>query len=161
MFVSRDYSKITDDIERRFTFNTAIAAVMELLNALQKFDPKSEKDHHAVKETLETIILLLSPIVPHITHTLWQALGHTQPIANQSWPSVDLQALVKDQIAYVVQVNGKLRANISVPNPHDKELVKQASLMHENIKRHIDGMEIEKIIIVPNRLVNIVLKDPT
>jgi leucyl-tRNA synthetase len=152
--------KVSDDIERRYTFNTAIAAMMELLNALQKYKPENTLDLAVLKEGLETLVLLLAPIVPHITHALWLALGHEEAIIQAAWPSVDVEALQQETITIVVQINGKMRATINIATDHDRNQLEQAVLQHENVQRHIGSQVIDKMIVVPNKLVNIVVKNP-
>lgn len=149
--------KVTDDMQRRYTFNTAIAAMMELLNKIQSFPALTSTDKTVVKEALESLILMLSPIVPHICHALWQALGHEQAIVDEPWPIVDLQALNKEVLELVIQVNGKMRGHIQVPAGIDKQNLEKAVLAHENVKRYTDNQPIQKIIIIPNKLVNIVV----
>lgn len=149
-------AKVTDDIERRQTFNTAIAAVMELCNELNKFEDSTPQGLAVTQEALESVILCLSPIVPHIAHALWQELGHTDNIADATWPVVDESALTKDEIGIVVQVLGKKRAEITVStNASDKD-IEQAALAHPNVEKFIEGKTVRKVIVVPGRLVNIV-----
>ncbi len=150
-------AKISDDLGRRNSFNTAVAAAMELLNAINKFDDKSDAGRGVVQEALESVVLMLSPIVPHICHALWQDLGHRTPLIDQSWPDVDESALAVDLIEMVVQVNGKLRARVPVPADADKDAIEQLAIADENVQRFIDGNEIRKVIVVPGRLVNIVV----
>ncbi|MGB5333185.1 MAG: leucine--tRNA ligase [Woeseiaceae bacterium] len=150
-------AKISDDFGRRSSFNTAVAAAMELLNAINKFDDKSDAGRAVEHEALEAVVLMLSPIVPHISHALWQELGHKTPLIDQAWPEVDEAALELDLIEMVVQVNGKLRARISVPTDADKEAVEKLATADENVQRFVDGNDIRKIIVVPGRLVNIVV----
>ncbi len=153
-------AKVSDDIGRRHTFNTAIAANMELVNELMKFESSSEqtdKQNSAVKrEAIEAVVLLLSPIVPHITQQLWQALGHDDVLATVKWPVCDESAMVRDELELVVQVNGKLRAKIFVAANADKDSIEAAALADEKIKTNIEGKTVRKIIVVPGRLVNIV-----
>ncbi|MBD3671816.1 MAG: class I tRNA ligase family protein, partial [Gammaproteobacteria bacterium] len=150
--------KVSDDIGRRYTFNTAIAAVMELVNGLYKFDDDSESGRAVMQEALEASVLMLSPIVPHIAHGLWQALGHKGAVQEQDWPQVDESALVRDSIEIVVQVNGKLRGKIEVPASADKAAVETAAREEPNVQRFIEGKEVVKVIVVPGKLVNIVIK---
>ena len=150
-------AKISDDIGRRYTFNTAVAASMELLNSINRFDDESEAGRSVKHEGLEAVVLLLSPIVPHISHALWAALGHETVLIDVPWPSVDETALTEDLIEVVVQVNGKLRGRISVAVDADKDTVAAAAMADENVQRFIDGKEIRKTIVVPGRLVNIVV----
>lgn len=149
--------KVSDDIGRRFTFNTAIAAVMELCNAVGKANSDSAQDRAVIQEALDAAVLLLSPIVPHITHHLWQVLGHEAAVINERWPEADKTALVQDTIELVVQVNGKLRTRISVATGAAKSDIETAACDDENVRRHTEGKEIKKIIVVPNKLVNIVV----
>ena len=150
-------AKISDDLGRRYTFNTAVAASMELLNAVNRFDDDSAAGRAVVHEALEAVVLMLSPIVPHICHALWGALGHETAPVDETWPRVDEQALEKDMIEIVVQVNGKLRARIAVAADADKDAVSQQALADPNVQRFVADKEIRKTIVVPGRLVNIVV----
>ena len=150
-------SKVSDDIGRRHTFNTAIAAVMELLNTITKLDDDSEQGRAVIQETLEKIILMLSPITPHICHKLWQLLGHDKWVVNELWPEIDEIALLQDKIELMVQVNGKLRSKISVSTEADQNVLEALAIADDNVHKFIDGKEIRKIIVVPGRLVNIVV----
>jgi len=149
--------KISDDIGRRYTFNTAIAAAMELLNAINRFDDESDTGRAVVHEALEAVVLMLSPIVPHACHALWSVLGHATPIIDMAWPKADEQALVKDVIEIVVQVNGKLRGRISVPTDADNDAVSAQALADPNVQRFVGKNEVLRTIVVPGRLVNIVV----
>lgn len=154
--------KVTDDFARRYTFNTAIAAVMELVNHTNSYilnQNASPADRAVKQRALETIVLLISPIVPHITHVLWEALGHQDPLVNVTWPAVDQQALKRDTLELVVQVNGKVRANISIDATASKEIIEKAALSHENILRYTENKTVRKIIIVGQKLVNIVVSE--
>jgi leucyl-tRNA synthetase len=155
--VHETITKVTDDIGRRFTFNTAIAAVMELCNVLGKLDDSSEQGRAIMQEALESAVLLLSPIVPHITHRLWHELGHSEAVIDVSWPKADESALVKDSIELVIQVNGKLRGKIAVPAEASKADIEAQAQADENVQRFTEGKQIRKIIVVPGRLVNIVV----
>ncbi|MCV2402443.1 leucine--tRNA ligase [Marinomonas sp. C2222] len=148
--------KVTDDIERRQTFNTAIAAVMELCNEISKFEDQSEQGLAVEKEALEAAILLLSPIVPHIAHQLWGDLGHTDNVVNTPWPILDEAALVKDELTIVVQVLGKKRAELTVSASADNKTIEAEALAHPNVTKYIEGKTVRKVIVVPGRLVNIV-----
>ncbi len=150
-------AKISDDIGRRSSFNTAVAAAMELLNAVNKLKDESDSDRAVVHEALEAVVLMLSPIVPHICHVLWQELGHETPLIDQAWPDVDESALEADMIEIVVQVNGKLRARISVPADADKDAIESMAIADGNVQRFVAGNDIRKVIVVPGRLVNIVV----
>jgi leucyl-tRNA synthetase len=149
--------KVGDDVGRRYTFNTAIAAVMELMNELGKFNDESAQGRAVMQEALRAIVLMLSPIVPHITHHLWRQLGYTTALVDEAWPQHDDSALVKDSIELVIQVNGKLRGKISVPANADKAAIEQQALNDENVKSHIAGKDVKKIVVVPGRLVNLVV----
>ncbi len=151
-------AKVGDDIGRRFTFNTAIASVMELINALVKFKDNSEQGRAVMQESLQAIVLLLSPIVPHITHELWRVLGQDSSLLDQAWPEVDESALVKDSLQIIVQVNGKLRSRIEVPASASKDEIEAAAVNDENVKRFTDDKQVVKVIVVPGKLVNIVVK---
>ncbi|MGB1799449.1 MAG: leucine--tRNA ligase [Gammaproteobacteria bacterium] len=148
--------KVNDDIGRRYTFNTAIAAVMEMMNALSKANIESENDHAIMHEGIETATLLLSPIVPHITDAIWIALGHEEELINAKWPKSDPEALEQSEIKMVIQVNGKLSSDITVDKNADKEQIEALALEDEKIKRKIEGKTVRKIIVIPGRLVNIV-----
>ncbi|MCO6433898.1 class I tRNA ligase family protein, partial [Nitrosomonas nitrosa] len=149
--------KVTDDLDRRHTFNTAIAAVMELMNELTKQQTNDLATRQLMQEALENIVLLLSPIVPHICHALWRTLKPGTELLDQAWPKADPQALVQDDIELVVQVNGKLRAQIRVAREADRATIERTALSHEHIQKTIAGQAVKKIIVVPGRLVNIVV----
>ena len=150
-------AKVSDDIGRRYTFNTAIAASMELLNAVNRLPMESAQSRAVVREALDAIVLLLSPIVPHICHTLWQVLGHESAAVDEPWPAVDESALEQDLVEIIVQVNGKLRGRISVAPDADREAVSALALADRNVQRFIADKEIRKTIVVPGRLVNVVV----
>jgi leucyl-tRNA synthetase len=150
-------AKVGDDIGRRYTFNTAIAANMELMNELARFDDRSMQGRAVLQEALEFVVLMLSPIVPHITHALWHVLGHEDAVIDRRWPPVDEQALVQDTLMMVVQINGKTRGKISVPADAGRDVIESATLGEENVARHIGESPVKKIIIVPGKLVNVVI----
>jgi leucyl-tRNA synthetase len=149
--------KVSDDIGRRYTFNTAIAAVMELLNELSRFDDDSEQGHAVRHEAIVAVVLMLSPIVPHITQSLWQQLGYDSLLAEQMWPVYDESALERDSIELVVQVNGKLRSKINVPADADNDAIENIALNDEKIQLNIQDKTVRKVIVVPGRLVNLVV----
>ena len=149
-------AKVGDDIGRRFTFNTAIAAVMELLNHVSKSADRSVQGRAVIQEALEAACLLLSPIVPHVCHRLWHELGHAQAVVDVRWPVVDEAARAKEMLEIVVQVNGKLRSRISVAADADRELIGRLALDDKNVQRFVGDKEIRKVIVVPGRLVNVV-----
>ncbi|WP_416467991.1 leucine--tRNA ligase [Pseudomonas sp. LFS044] len=144
------------DIGQYHKFNTAIAQVMTVMNVLEKAPQATEQDRALLQEGLEAVTLLLAPITPHISHELWQQLGHAGSVIDAAWPSVDEQALVQDTITLVVQVNGKLRGQVEMPAAASREEVEAAARSNENVLRFIDGLTIRKVIVVPGKLVNIV-----
>jgi leucyl-tRNA synthetase len=154
--------KVTSDIEGRFHFNTAISAVMELVNALYQFPRPATEDRLAlsiVRETVETIILLLSPIVPHITEELWTLLGRTEDLADAAWPAFDPTVASEEIITIVIQINGKVRSRINVPADEDSEQIKALARSDEKIAWQIASKTITKEVYVPKKLVNIVVRD--
>jgi leucyl-tRNA synthetase len=150
-------AKVTDDIGRRRTFNTAVAAVMELLNAISRFEDRSATGRAVVQEALEIAVIALSPMVPHITHALWAALGHDTALVDVRWPSADAQALVQDEITLAVQVNGKLRSQISVSVDADEASVRALALADDMVRRFIGEATPKRVIVVPRKLVNVVV----
>ena len=149
-------AKVGDDLGRRHTFNTAIAAVMELMNALGKLQDPSPAARSLMQEAMESIVLLLSPIIPHICHALWRELKPGTELLDQSWPQVDSMALVQDEIELIVQVNGKLRGKIRVARDTESAVIERLALESEQVRKFVAG-EVKKIVIVPGRLVNIVV----
>jgi leucyl-tRNA synthetase len=149
--------KVSDDIGRRYTFNTAIAASMELLNDLGRFEDESAAGRWVRQEALATLVLLLSPIAPHICQAMWEALGGNGLAVDASWPLADNAALVRETVEMVVQVQGKIRGRIEVPADADEETVTGAALEEPNVQRFIGDAEIRKIVVVPGKLINIVV----
>ncbi|MEH6569469.1 MAG: leucine--tRNA ligase [Halioglobus sp.] len=149
-------AKVSDDYGRRQTFNTAIAAIMELCNELGKLDTQNEQGRAVMAEALHATVLMLSPIVPHICQELWRALGCESDLLNAPWPSVDESALTRDALELVIQVNGKVRGRMEVAVSADKESIEAAALEQDNVKRFLDGVTVRKVIVVPGKLVNIV-----
>ena len=149
--------KIDDDFGRRKTFNTAIAAVMELLNALGKFDEQTPTARSVVQEALEAVILLLTPIVPHISQTLWAELRPGSALLDQSFPKADPVALVQSEIELMIQVNGKLRGSLRVAKDADKATLEQLAMTHEAVQKQLAGGTAKKIVVVPGRLINVVI----
>jgi leucyl-tRNA synthetase len=150
-------AKISDDVGRRHSFNTAVAASMELLNAIQKLADDSDAGRAVEREAFDAVVIMLSPIVPHICHALWLELGHDSAVIDERWPQVDESALERDEVEMVVQVNGKLRGRIAVGVDVANEVIEAQALADENVQRFIDGNDVRKVIIVPGRLVNIVV----
>jgi len=149
-------AKVSDDFGRRQTFNTAIAAVMELCNELGKLDPADDQSRAVCAEGLRAVVLMLCPIVPHVCHHLWQALGGEGDVINAGWPVVDPEALTRDSIEMVVQVNGKVRARMEVPADAGRDAVETLAMQQENVQRFLEGATVRKVIVVPGKLVNIV-----
>ena len=150
-------AKVSDDYGRRQTFNTAIAATMELLNEVSKLADRANPQGLAVeREALETAILVLAPIVPHITQSLWHSLGHNDIPLTASWPTLDESALVRSSIEIVVQVNGKVRSKLDAPIDAPQKTLEEMALAQDNVQRFLDGITVRKVIVVPNKLVNIV-----
>ena len=151
-------SKVADDYARRHAFNTAIAAVMELMNAYAKVDGKDAITRAIRQEVLENCVLMLSPIVPHICQALWAELRAGAYIGDAAWPEADASAMEQDEVELVVQVNGKLRGNITVAKTAGKEEIEQLALAQDFVKKFMpEGTSVRKIIVVPNKLVNIVV----
>ena len=150
--------KITDDMGRRMHFNTAIAAAMELVNDLLKFNDDSERGKSVMQEALENLVLLLAPMSPHLSQKLWEDLGKTGLVIDVAWPEVDKEALVKDEIEIMVQVNGKLRSKIEVAANASKETILEMAKADEQTIKFITDKAIVKEIVVPGRLVNLVVK---
>ena len=151
--------KVTDDISRRYKFNTAVAAVMELFNALSRAPQNSPSERAVLQEGLETAVLLLAPIIPHVTDALWRALGHADSsLIDSSWPQTDEATLQRSEIDIVVQVNGKKRAEIVVPVDCPKAELEARALAEENVKRALADKSVVKVVVVPGRLINVVVR---
>jgi leucyl-tRNA synthetase len=158
--VHETIQKVSDDIGRRYAFNTAIAALMELLNAVGKFNDASDQGRAVRHEALEAMVLLLNPVTPHICDALWQVLGHPRdagPLDDHAWPAVDSAALAKDSVTLAVQVNGKLRGTIDVAVSAPRDDVERAALAEPKVAEFIAGHTPKKIIVVPGKIVNIVI----
>jgi leucyl-tRNA synthetase len=155
--VHQTLGKVSDDIGRRRTFNTAIAAVMELLNAVNRSEAGTPVDRAVLQEALELTVLMLSPIVPHICHRLWNVLGHPGAIIDVAWPQPDAAALVTDTKEIVVQVNGKVRGRVTVAANAAEAEVRAAALADDNVQRFVGGQAVRKVIVVPGKLVNVVV----
>lgn len=156
--VHKTIRKVTEDVEERFHFNTAIAAVMELVNAVQSFEPKNGPANAPVlKEALESIIRLLAPFVPHFAEELWEGMGHAGGIDAAGWPIVDESATIDDELLIVVQVNGKLRGKVTVAASAGEDEVKALALADAKVNSFIEGKAVRKVIYVPGKLLNIVV----
>jgi leucyl-tRNA synthetase len=151
--------KVSDDFGKRLTFNTAIAAVMELLNDVVKFADRSSPETLAVeREALEAMTLVLAPIAPHISHSIWHDLGHADAIVDASWPTVDESALVRDSLHYAVQVNGKVRGEIDVPAAASDEEVIAVAKADVNVFKFLEGKEIKMNKVIKGKLVTFAVK---
>jgi leucyl-tRNA synthetase len=159
--IHRTIKKVTEDIEDRFHFNTAIAAIMELLNVLSataQDQRKLQEGAALIRNGLETIILLLCPFVPHVANELWERLGHGESLDQVPWPAYSQEALKEEELLIVVQVNGKVRGKITLPANVSQEEIEREALAEPRVRGFLDGKKIEKIVHVPRRLVNIVME---
>ena len=154
--VHRTIKKVTEDIDGSFHFNTAIAAVMELVNSIYVF-PQKHSSPEVLREAIETVVRLLSPFVPHICEELWMKMGHSTSLEDVAWPVWDENALEADTLLIVVQVNGKVRGKVTVPSDADKQTIEKEALSDANVIRYIEGKTVRKVIVVPGRLVNVVV----
>ena len=155
--VHKTIRKVSEDLEERFHFNTAIASVMELLNTLQPADLSTPQFPAVMKEALQSVVLLMAPIVPHITEELWQIMGNSGQLTQASWPDYDRSAVVDDELLIVVQVNGKLRSKVTVAAGTGEDELKALALADEKIAQFIAGQTVRKVICVQGKLVNIVV----
>ena len=150
-------AKVSDDVSRRYTFNTAIAAVMEFTNHLAKAGDSSPGERAVLQESWLAVVRLLGPIAPHIGEALWEALGGEGPLYCAPWPEVDESARVRSRITLVVQINGKLRARIELEPGLDEEAAMNHALAVENVQKHMGFGQVRKVIYIPDRLLNIVV----
>ncbi|MFO7762124.1 MAG: leucine--tRNA ligase [Wenzhouxiangellaceae bacterium] len=155
--VHETIAKVGDDFGRRYTFNTAIAAVMECSNHLARFEVGSDTDLAVAREGWEALVRLIAPVTPHIAQALWQALGHEDDILAAGWPEADEAALVQHKVTVVVQVNGKVRGRIEAAPGAPRDALQEQALADENVVRFVADREIRKVIVVPDKLVNIVV----
>ncbi len=150
-------TKVTDDFDRRYGFNTVVAANMELANELARYEPRDTAGRALVGEALSAVVRMLAPIVPHIAQALWQALGGAGLVMDAPWPETDPRALASATVELVVQVNGRLRGHVNVAVDAAHEEIERAALTEENVARHLEGHTIRRVIVVPGRLVNVVV----
>ncbi len=151
--------KASEDIGNRYQFNTAIAAIMELVNALYLAKDElaaTEEGRKVLSSAVATVLTLLSPITPHVCEELWEDLGHAATIDTQAWPTWKADALERDVLTVVIQINGKLRGKIDVPSSASKEEVEKLALAEQNIVRHLEGLTVRKVVVIPGKLVNVV-----
>lgn len=149
--------RVTDDAGTRFNFNTAISAIMELVNGLYQYREVADYNKVVMAEAVDTLVLLLAPFIPHVTEELWQDLGHGESVHKQKWPVVDEAALVADEVTVIVQVNGKVRDKILMPVNLDKAETEKMVLAQPKIAEILAGKEVKKVVVVPNKLVNVVV----
>lgn len=150
--------KVTDDLEERFNFNTAVSAIMELSNTLYSYRNNPNPDLTVVKEAIESLLILLTPFCPHFCEELWEVIGNKESITLQAWPEYDQTALIKDEVEIVVQINGKVRDRVKVPSNSNKDELRQIALENSRIVELTKDKKIVKIIIIPDKLINIVAK---
>jgi leucyl-tRNA synthetase len=150
--------KVGDDFGRRHSFNTAIAAMMELNNTLSRFEDNSPQGMAVRQESIAIMLKALSPVIPHLCHHLWVVLGNKEAMIDTLWPKIDETALIQENVQLVVQVNGKLRTKLVAPLDADRQSIQEMVLAEERVARFTEGKTILKFIIVPNKLVNVVVK---
>jgi leucyl-tRNA synthetase len=153
--VHQTIKKVTDNLER-FQFNTSVAAVMELLNAVSRFEPSGNDDVLVLRESVETIVRLLYPMAPHISEELWEILGHGESLVDKPWIEWDREIVGSAEVTIVIQVNGRVRSQVLMDPDSTEEEMKQAAFSDERVQNYIAGKEIKKVIVVPKKLVNIV-----
>ena len=154
--VHKTVAAVTEDLER-FHFNKAVARIRELSNAVEAMNGNDDGAAWVLRFASETLTILAGPLMPHLAEEMWQALGHTTLIADTAWPVADAAMLIEDSITVAVQVNGKLRGTLEIAKDADKETVEQSALMLENVQSFIAGKEVRKVIVVPNKIVNVVI----
>jgi len=156
--VHETIKKFAQEMEKNYQFNTAIASVMELLNELEDFKPQNEEDKKALREAVEVVLKLLYPITPHICEELWTRLGKSTRLYQEPYPTYDEEALKKEEVEIPVQINGKVRAKLVIPFGASQEEVFNLAKENPNVKKYLEGKEVRKVIYVPNKLLNIVVK---
>ena len=156
--INHSIKKVTEDLQGKFSFNTAISALMEVVNEMYKYKELDNRQNSIIREGIESIVLILSPFTPHIAEELWSILGKQGSISDVSWPTYDENALVKDEVEVVVQVNGKVRGKLTLSSSVSKEEMEEIALNDDKIKEIIEGKTIVKIVGIPKKLVNIVIK---
>jgi leucyl-tRNA synthetase len=159
--INNSVKRVTGDVGNRFNFNTAISAIMELVNAFYNYSDKvsdEKKNNGIIKAGIEKMILMLAPFIPHAAEELWHSIGKEGSVHEEKWPEYDESALVKDEIEIVVQINGKVRDKIVIPAGIDKKEMEEKALESEKVKAALEGKNVIKVISVPKKLVNIVAK---
>ncbi len=155
--IHKTIAKVTDDVGRRYTFNTAVAAIMELMNKLQKAATESDQNLAVLSEGIHAVVALLNPITPHLSQHLWRELGHSTELEQTIWPSVDQAALVEDEKLVVVQINGKVRSKVTVAIDATQDEVMALARAEENVQKYLEGVELRKVIYVPGKLLSLVV----
>ena len=150
--------KVSEDVGGRYSFNTAISSIMELVNEMYKYKEGENVNTGLLGKAVKDLILILSPFTPHICEEMWEHIGQTESLVNMSWPEYDEAALVKDEVEIVIQVNGKLKDKILAANNSDRAELEKTVLEKENIQTLLEGKTVVKVVVVPNKLVNIVVK---
>jgi len=156
--INATLKKVTEDLNEKFGFNTAISALMELINEMYKYKELDSRNEAVIKEGIETIVTIIAPFAPHIGEELWAMIGKSGSIFDIAWPKYDEAALVKDEVEVVVQINGKVRGKLSVAANISREDMEEAAMNDEKIKALVEGKTIVKVVAVPKKLVNIVVK---
>lgn len=154
--VHKTIDKVTDDLARRNTFNTAIAAIMELMNKLTKAPLSSDEDKAVLFEAVQAVTVMLTPITPHLGHVLWQELGNDGNVEDASWPKADAKAMVEDEKLIVIQVNGKVRGKITVAADAAEDDIKERGMSEDNVARFLADKTVRKVIFIKGKLLNIV-----
>ena len=149
---------MSKDVGGRFNFNTAISSIMELVNDMYKYKTTPDFNLPLFNKAIENLVTVLNPFVPHITEEMWSELGHTDRLYDIQWPEYDEKALVKDEVEVIVQINGKLKDKLHLPNNTEKEVAEAAARELDKVKTSLEGVEIVKTIVVPNKIVNFVVK---
>jgi leucyl-tRNA synthetase len=156
--INATLKKVTEDLNRKFGFNTAISALMELVNEMYKYKELENRNEAIMKDGIKTIVTILAPFTPHIGEELWKMIGNEDSVFDIQWPKHDEKALVKDEVEVVVQINGKLRGKLNLPSDISKEEMEKVAMEDEKIKSLVEGKTIVKVVGVPKKLVNIVVR---
>ncbi|KID48098.1 hypothetical protein C095_11905 [Fusobacterium necrophorum subsp. funduliforme B35] len=156
--LNQTIKKVTESIENDYHFNTSIAAIMELLNEIQAYKSDSTQYTRVLGEALKQIVIMLSPFVPHFCEELWESIGETGYVSDQEWPVYDEKYITTDDVVMAIQVNGKMRGSIEVERGTSKEEIETLALSVPNVMKHMEGKALIKVIVVPNKIVNIVVK---
>ena len=150
--------KVSEDVGGRYSFNTAISTIMELVNEMYKYKEGEKVNAGLLGKAVKDLILILSPFTPHICEEMWEHMGQSESLVSMPWPEYDEAALIKDEVEVVIQVNGKLKDKIFAANNSDRAELEKAALENKNIQTLLEGKTVVKVVVVPNKLVNIVVK---